>query len=108
LYYLISFYLKLGKIVIVKEGNSPVKWRVFLYTYIPLIIFTFKILTQSDHLKKFQIYFWPIAIYGIQSRCIISLVFFILKLGKIVIVKEEKLSSKMESFLVLYPIEFDL
>jgi len=25
------FILKLGKIVIVKEENSPLKWRVFLY-----------------------------------------------------------------------------
>ena len=35
-------------------------------------------------------------------RCIISLVFFILKLGKIVIVKEGKLSMKMEGFFFLY------
>jgi len=33
LYYLISFYLKLGKIVIVKEGNSPVNGEFF---YVPL------------------------------------------------------------------------
>ena len=52
--------------------------------------------------KKNEFYFSPFAIYGIQSRCIISLVFFILKLGKIVIVKEGKLSSKMESFFFLY------
>jgi len=28
---LVFFILKLGKIVIVKEGNSPLIWRVFLY-----------------------------------------------------------------------------
>jgi len=46
-------------------------------------------------------------------RSTISLVFFILKLGKIVIVKEEKLSIKLESFFIVlnlntqgfYPIE---
>ena len=40
-------------------------------------------------------------------RCIISLVFFILKLGKIVIVKEGKLSMKMESFFFLVKLIFD-
>jgi hypothetical protein len=34
-------------------------------------------------------------------RCSISLVFFILKLGKIVIVKEGKLSINLESFFFL-------